>query len=95
MEARNLFRGSVLKEDLLCLVGAVFVSQMPVSFHAQRAAVLVPKLAGNGRNVNAGLNAARGKQMMQVVVGNTFCPGHVTAQPSVTLKQKSACNPNY
>ena len=58
----------LLKCNLLRFVGAVFVSQMAVSFHAQRAAVLVSKPARNGRNVHSVFDAAGGKQMALVVV---------------------------
>jgi len=51
------------KRNFFGFAGAVFVSQVPVSFHAQCAAILVSEPARNGRDVHAGFNAAGGKQM--------------------------------
>ena len=56
------------KRHALRLGDAVLASQMPVSFHCQRAAVLVSKPAGDGRNVHAAFDAARSEQVPQVVM---------------------------
>ena len=53
----------------------MLIAQMTVSFHAQRAAVLVPKPSGDGWNVNTSLNAACCKQMAQVVMRDAFYAG--------------------
>ncbi len=55
----------------------MFVAQMPISFHAQCATVLMSEPSGNGGNVHAGFNAARGKRMPQVVVGDAFHTGQL------------------
>ena len=47
----------------------MLVAEMAVNLHRQRAAVLVSKPPGDGGNVNAALNAAGGKQMPQIVMG--------------------------
>src|SRR6266699_4756007 len=57
----------------LCLRNAVFASQMTVRFHCQRAAVLVSKPPGNGRNIHAAFNAARREQVPQVVMCDAIC----------------------
>ncbi len=48
---------------------------MPVSLHAQRAAILVSEPARNGWNIYAGFNAAGGEQMAQIVVRDAFDTG--------------------
>ena len=39
----------------------MLVAEVAVNFHGQRAAVFVAEPAGDGRDVNAALNAARGE----------------------------------
>lgn len=50
---------------------AVRVSQIAIRTHRQRPVIFVPQSSGNGRNVNARFDAAGGKKMVQVVVGNS------------------------
>ena len=59
---------AISKADFLRLILAVLVAQVAVGFHAQHAAVLMPQPARDRRNVHAGLDTARGKQMAQIVV---------------------------
>ena len=47
----------------------MLVAEMAVNFHGQRAAVFVAEPSGDGRDVNAALNAAGGEQMAQIVMG--------------------------
>jgi hypothetical protein len=42
-------------------VGGVLVAEVAVNFHRQCAAVFVAEPSGDGRNVNAALNAAGGE----------------------------------
>jgi hypothetical protein len=46
----------------------VFLPEMAVAFHCQRAAILVTKPAAHGRNIHAGLDAGRGEEVPKVVV---------------------------
>src|SRR6266513_1991873 len=57
----------------LRLRDAMLAPQMTVRFHCQRAAVLVSKPPGNGRNIHAAFNAARGEQVPQVVMSDAIC----------------------
>ena len=54
--------------DALRLRNAVLAPQVAVRFHCQRASIFVPKPTRNGRNVHAAFDAARRKQMPQIVV---------------------------
>ena len=67
----------MLKRDFFRLVGAVFVSQMSVGFHAQCAAILMSEPTRHRRDVHASLDAARSEQMPQVMVGDAFHPGQL------------------
>ncbi len=70
---RNHFRIACwesCKADPLCLGDAVLSAQVAVGFHRQRAAVLVSDPAGDGRDINATLNAGSGEQMPQIVMGD-------------------------
>ena len=46
----------------------VFVAEVAVGFHRQRAAVFVAEPARDGGDVHAGFNAARREKMAQIVV---------------------------
>ena len=56
------------KGHSVCLRKAVLAPQVAVGFHCQRAAVFVPKPAGDSWNVHAAFDAARREQMAQVVM---------------------------
>jgi hypothetical protein len=77
---RNLISDLMSESNLKRLCLAVFVSQMPVSFHAQCAAVLMTKPARNRGNIHALLDAAGGKQMAQVVVHDAFGAGELDVE---------------
>jgi len=64
---KSRFRRFYAKSDFLHGLLAVFLAQMRVSFHQQRAAVLVSKPAGNGGNVRAVFNAGRGEKVAEAV----------------------------
>jgi len=83
-----------LEGDFVGLCLAVFVAQMPVSFHAQCVAVLMSKPVRNSRDVHAVFNATGGKQVAQVVVGDSLRAGQfggspLTAGPFVVKRRKS------
>src|SRR5260221_383620 len=56
------------KRNLLCLGNTVLPTQMPVGLHRQRATVLVPEPAGDGRDVHTAFDANRCEEMTKVVV---------------------------
>src|SRR5262249_37424359 len=58
--------------DALRLCNAMLPSQVAVSFHCQRATVLVPEPAGNSRNVNAGFDTPRCEQVPQIVMSDAI-----------------------
>ena len=67
----------------------MFVAQMAVGFHAQRAAVLMPKPTRNCRDVHAGLDAARGKQVAQIVVRDALRAGQLRSAVYLFLTFKN------
>ena len=57
----NNFRFGRREIDELRHAGGMLVAEVAVNFHRQRAAVFVAEPSGDGRNVNAALNAAGGE----------------------------------
>ena len=74
-EIRNGWIENVSERHFQGFPLAMLIAQMTVGFHAQRAAVLVPKPAGDRWNVNASLNAACCEQMAQVMMCDAFYVG--------------------
>ena len=68
----GLFHRTCRERDALCLRNAVFAAQVTIGFHCQRPAVFVSEPTRDGRNVHAAFDAARCKQMPQVVMGDTI-----------------------
>jgi hypothetical protein len=58
----------------LCLCNAVFPSQVAVSFHCQRAAVLVSEPARNSGNIYARFDAASREQVPEIVMRDAVRP---------------------
>jgi hypothetical protein len=77
-------------ETFFASLDAVLVSQVAVGFHAQRAAVLMSKPAGNGRNVHAGFNAAGGKQWRRSWWVMRFTPASFAAR-SIDFWHSKTC----
>src|SRR5437773_834622 len=50
----------------------MFTAKVAVGLHCQRTAVLMTQPAGNGRNVHARFDAARRKQLPQVVMNDAM-----------------------
>ena len=50
------------------LGGAVLLPEVAISLHRQRAAVRVPEPARDGRNIDAGLDAAGSEKMPELVM---------------------------
>ena len=67
----------LLKCNLLCFIGAVFVSQVPIGFHAKCAAVLMADPTGDGWEHQHWIRCARGEQVAQIVMGDAFHPGQL------------------
>ena len=61
-----------LEMDLRSLGGAVLLPEMPVGLHCKRAAVRVPEPSRDGRNIDAGLDAAGREKMAEIVMVNRF-----------------------
>ena len=66
---RNNIRFGWREIDELGHAGGMLVAEMAIDFHGQRATVFVAEPAGDGRDVNAALNATGGEQMAQIVMG--------------------------
>ena len=63
----------------LGLSNAVLAAQVAVSFHCQCAAVSVSKPPGDGWNIHAGFDAARCKQVPQIVMCDAICADFLTS----------------
>ena len=68
-----LFCRNRRERDALRLCDAVLAPEVAVGFHCQRAAVFVSEPPGNGRNVHTTFNAARCKQVPQIVMCDAIC----------------------
>src|SRR5436309_1558708 len=59
------------KADLFRHRHRVLVAKMAIGFHRQRSSVLMSQPTASGGYVNSGLDAASGKQVPQVVMGDS------------------------
>ena len=48
----------------------MLIPKVPVRSHSERSPILVTEPSGNGRDIDATLDAPGGEQMPQIVVGN-------------------------
>lgn len=74
-----------LENDFGGLGGAVLLPEVSVGLHRQRAAVGVPEPSRNGRNIDAGLDAAGREQVPQIVVNELFDLESRTRRPERSL----------
>ena len=50
----------------------MFIAQVPIRFHAQRAAVFMPEPPGHGRNIHATLDANGREKVSKIVMSDSL-----------------------